>query len=277
MTTIKPEVARAAASWWARQLRDDNPDVDNGDLMQSALGSLNRKNALDGVTPEQVTEFEENLVKTLLDEEIRGMDRYIACDYGPPAILAEAAEDAGIESVGSVFPWKTGMWIEENRVLVSEGYGADREEIYTTPEWPPATDAVVADLEITFTITQNAAEAYGVFYLLEDSTKEFQGYDLTLRHIGDLTETGRAETERHDTPAYRIDADVEEALVLATEDFYESRRYHEYGESAEEIVRAKFEAYEHMDLEVHSIDATDLGSVNPVNTVEKILRREDSA
>lgn len=269
--TIKPDVARAAAEWWAQKLREDDPKVDNGDAMQSALGSVNRERALEGVSDEQIDDFEDFLTEMLLHEEIRGKDRYIKCDYGPHPMLAEAAEEVGIENVRSAFPWKTGMWIETDRVLVSEGYHSDREEIYSTDEWPPETDAILADLEISFTTSKSGAEAYGPLHMIEGSIKEFNGYELTRRHLTDVSLTQKEVVEKHNNPAYRVDASITGALVFATEEYYESRRYHEYGDTPDEIARAAFEVMEHLDLEVHTVVAEDLGTVTPTDPVDSIL------
>lgn len=265
---IKPKVARAAANWWAQQLRDEDPLVDNGDLEQSMLGSVAREKALDKITSEQISEFEEILTEKIQQERIRGRDRYIKCDYGPPKILAEAAEEAGIESVRSAFPWKTGMWIETNRVLVSEGYNSDREEIYSTSEWPPAVDAVIADLEIAYTLSMHGYQAYGPFYMVEGAVKEFQGYDLTIRNIEDMIVHNTVQAERHNNAAVRVYARVKGALVFATADYYDKRRYDEYGDSPEQIALAAFEAHDHIDLNVFEVDARGLGSVSPLGDVE---------
>lgn len=67
--------------------------------------------------------FEEILAKKIMTAELPFMWRHIWVDYGPDAILAEAAKEAGVSC--NNFPWKTGMSIdpEKGEIMVRISLG----------------------------------------------------------------------------------------------------------------------------------------------------------
>lgn len=82
-----------------------------------------------GVDLELIPIFENNLRKKLLADDYNP-HWGLHTDYGPGMLLAESAEEAGIEVNMMTFPWKTNMWFDEDGgVKVRYGYGADVCEI----------------------------------------------------------------------------------------------------------------------------------------------------
>lgn len=82
-------------------------------------------------TPEVLQRFGEELTKIMLkpfkftahdgtEHEYQAAN-YLTVDYHPDAPLREAAKRAGLEMQ---FPWKTSMFLEEDYLSVSAGYGA---------------------------------------------------------------------------------------------------------------------------------------------------------
>ena len=122
--------ARTAAHWWAQQLTKHSK-LDMGDTpdcaMPSALGRLAR-DAEAVFTQEQADAFEDELFDELMTTERRQYDT-ISCDYGPDHTLRTCAERVGITLGMTTFPWKTVMWIEDDKITVREGYTAERKEI----------------------------------------------------------------------------------------------------------------------------------------------------
>lgn len=134
--------AQVAAEWWADILRENDVQHDNGDAMQSALAqTVREKTNPDEFDPEKVDEFED-----LVAEKIQGLieerltwdytepemgSTYIRCDYHAHQVLADSAEEAGIEiSSMTTFPIKTSVWVDPGCVKVSKGYQAEQEVIW---------------------------------------------------------------------------------------------------------------------------------------------------
>ena len=119
-----------AAQWWANAIR--SPKFNNGDTSRNGdIGAMlaSLLNAGTPVTVAQADAFELALVEILM-EDVQTYPRFsLYVDYGPDETLATAARNAGITST-RCFPWKTSMHISEDRVEVSEGYGAPREIIW---------------------------------------------------------------------------------------------------------------------------------------------------
>lgn len=126
------EMAQCAAKWWADKLRS-RPMHDNGDPASGPAMVLADMLAMRNV-PEaaQIDQFEKVLSEMLHFDIEKGWYHQISigCDYGPCAVLGNAAEAAGIDS--SVFPFKVHMLIAvaEKAVYVQDGYGAPRVQIY---------------------------------------------------------------------------------------------------------------------------------------------------
>jgi hypothetical protein len=128
---MKLSTAQKAAHWWADQLRNkatlDNGDKSRAGAMTQALAELLQEKETAGITPEQISKFETILTAKLLLEDHRYF--YFGVDYGPDRILAESAQQAGINPGMTVFPWKTTMSISDNVITVSCGYQGKAVEI----------------------------------------------------------------------------------------------------------------------------------------------------
>lgn len=130
---MKLETAQKAAKWWADQLRG-NAKIDNGDksstgamtfIVAMMLQDAERQNR----NGEQVDAFERELTASiagLSDFEARWG---LGVDYHPDHLLQEAAGRAGLDLGMASLPWKTHMRIENNRVYVACGYGAEMTEL----------------------------------------------------------------------------------------------------------------------------------------------------
>jgi len=134
-------VARAADLWVAMLARPKYDNLGANSLesreskdangMASILATLIPKNN----TPDVLQRFGEELRKILmapLDWEYKNSHSgqvtkhstlfdSLHTDYGPDIPLVTAAERAGLKME---FPWKTGMFLSENHLSVSHGYGA---------------------------------------------------------------------------------------------------------------------------------------------------------
>lgn len=61
-------------------------------------------------------------------------------------MLSKSAEYAGISTRN--FPWKTGMWVSENHILVIYGYGARPVYLYSNKTyWQSKIDSLKEDIE----------------------------------------------------------------------------------------------------------------------------------
>lgn len=128
---VVPGHIAAAAEWWANSIT--NPTHDNGDKSRNGdIGSLLAMLLCSGnpVTKEQAEAFKLALIESLMEVMKDRPYFSIYVDYHPDRILAEAAREAGITST-QCFSWKTSMDISEDKVEVSEGYGAPRKVIWT--------------------------------------------------------------------------------------------------------------------------------------------------
>lgn len=146
--TIRPE-AQAAADWWAEALASGTDDHDLGDRDASErdLTATARAGSAwlrQRFTAEQVEAFrrevaegiEQHLAKSSWDPAaplVASALRALQCDYGPDAVLAEAAERVGVKLKMFDLPMKTVMWINPGEVKVSAGYGADVVVVWSDP------------------------------------------------------------------------------------------------------------------------------------------------
>jgi hypothetical protein len=130
--SMEIEVA-AAAKWWADQLVKAQPSLatqmgaEQESPMRTPLAVttsllLQATSQVDDLAA--IERFRENLAIALLSSgHLNGYG--FGVDYGPDAILADAATAAGIKVGMTTFPWKTVMWITPGSVRVSAGYAAD--------------------------------------------------------------------------------------------------------------------------------------------------------
>ena len=122
----KEQVIETAVNWWAKKIHTpfhhDNGANDSANVMACFFADMGRKFS----TEEQVEVFKRELTALLTDEyENRfGKSEYgniiIGCDYRPCTMLNNAAKVAGINDLN--FPFKTYMYIEAEKVKVSDGY-----------------------------------------------------------------------------------------------------------------------------------------------------------
>lgn len=77
---------------------------------------------------EQLITFEKALAKLIKDELKTKNEVIVKVDYDPNELLLNAAKEAGISK--TVFPWKTIVWVKDNKVTVRDGYNAKVEIIY---------------------------------------------------------------------------------------------------------------------------------------------------
>ncbi len=123
---MKKEISQKAAKWWADQLRG-NAELDNGDnsingAMASGLASMLQEAEKKKQSPELIDKFELELTNVIMEQERIWT---IGVDYHPDGILQDAADRAGLSLGMTTLPWKTTMWIDEEKVSVRCGYGAE--------------------------------------------------------------------------------------------------------------------------------------------------------
>ena len=127
---MKRSTAEKAAKWWADHLRKDAL-LDHGDTsltgaMTIGMAAMLQESEKKGQTPEQIDAFENALAKILAKKD--GYV-YLGVDYNPDHLLVEAAKEAELKLGMTTLPWKTGMWIDNDTIKVSLGYGAEGIEI----------------------------------------------------------------------------------------------------------------------------------------------------
>ncbi len=128
--------AEAAAKWWADALR--NPKFDTlgetrGDQRSDPGGRVAMAEVMATVmaaqqepNDEAFERFAVALAKALTGISAHGYAGHISVDYGPCAVLSDAANAAELKAL---FPWKTHMTFNDGGVQVSYGYGAPYKEI----------------------------------------------------------------------------------------------------------------------------------------------------
>ncbi|MEV5449977.1 hypothetical protein [Streptomyces sp. NPDC052535] len=133
----RPE-AIAAAGWWAGKLATPaDHDIGRGAEESSALANSVSALVRRQRSQAQIEAFREALADEIEqhlaqhpdawrpDDPLWGSGlRDIGVDYGPDAVLADAAERAGFELKMLDLPMKTVMWINPGVVKVAEGYSA---------------------------------------------------------------------------------------------------------------------------------------------------------
>ncbi len=124
--------AEVAANWWKNNI-GVNAKQNNGDEFASLFMLMNSLKVR--ITDEQKEIFSGVLKESVASELARLGRVYLSVDYGPDMILADAADKAGISY--TAFPVKTAMWINEGKVQVACGYGAESKEIYNAESTQP--------------------------------------------------------------------------------------------------------------------------------------------
>lgn len=127
------EIASAAADWWAEKI-SGGYHHDNGDYSSSNVFAMFMADSLmKPVTENQFVTFKNVLVDWIVNrskDHMFGNELHLGSDYNPGPGLRDAIEAAGISEFN--IPFKTSMWISENKIIVRAGYGAPPEEIYHT-------------------------------------------------------------------------------------------------------------------------------------------------
>ena len=134
------QVINRAVDLWCRKLH--TPVFDNGDDsehggLSTALATLNIQN--DKASTDNMTDRIEVFRAALTSEIVRlqeDPDEYLMCwlatDYGPEKLLADAANKAGIPT--SQFSVKSTVQMNDGYVSASFGYGAGYENHYPLPD-----------------------------------------------------------------------------------------------------------------------------------------------
>ena len=110
---IPEEMARAAAHWWAERADGTARHNNRGGNLASILAGLMADTLNEPPQFGALEKFEKILAEKIMAAEFPYMWKHIWVDYGPDAILADAAKEAGISC--NNFPWKTGMHIDEEK------------------------------------------------------------------------------------------------------------------------------------------------------------------
>lgn len=131
-------IVNRAVELWVNMLR--NPDYDNGDsstvgfMSQVLVHQLPKNNDEEtlskfGIELRKIllAPFERESIYNSRKEKYTVMVRDLNVDYGPCEYLRIAADVSGLKME---FPWKTRMWLSEDYLSISCGYGAESEYHY---------------------------------------------------------------------------------------------------------------------------------------------------
>lgn len=123
MILAKEDIEKAV-SWWAGKLIDNKPHSNGDDSFTSVATCFLADMGRQSITLDQLNTFKKVLSERI-EERMKEepFDIELGCDYGPYAMLADAASEAGICALN--FPFKTTMFLSEKEgVVVRDGYGA---------------------------------------------------------------------------------------------------------------------------------------------------------
>lgn len=119
-----PNYIKAAIDWWADAIQ--SPKFDNGTDINPLLMLFTQVS--NSFTEEQIKLFKETLAKGIEEK----MENFGSCtidvDYHPCEILAIAGQKIGVRPMG--YPFKTYMYITQEKVEVSAGYGSSYKTIW---------------------------------------------------------------------------------------------------------------------------------------------------
>ena len=124
--TQYPDYVKAAIDWWANAIV--SPKFDNGEALPPMLAFL-MAGAAKEYTPAEIKTFKEALAKGIQDEMSKFGRCNLSVDYHPCRVLASAGNLIGVNDMTG-YPCKTSMYVSEEEVCVSAGYGAPREVIW---------------------------------------------------------------------------------------------------------------------------------------------------
>ncbi len=134
--TLTKNQITAAVEFWANQVQSpqfrtlSREERQRPDSQSAAMAEMMAVMLVKEVPPDVIAEFRALLTKKLTkDPPYSG----IHVDYAPEPYLANVGNAAGVPIHN--WPWKTNMWFEDGKVLVSCGYGGAREDItLSSPE-----------------------------------------------------------------------------------------------------------------------------------------------
>lgn len=141
---MNKKVLEAATNWWIDQITGLKLNWDNGAQNEGSskdrevgnkmwmLGNMVANQAREGITKEQIDIFRDKLMENIENKFKMNPSENFHCilsvDYYPGEILSESVLKAGIDP--NVFPCKTIMWISEEKVIASCGYGSSEKQIF---------------------------------------------------------------------------------------------------------------------------------------------------
>lgn len=132
--------AEPAARWWADRVRavraeSDglHPGLTNRQALAQTMGIALRAQAIDRARVDDgvIDGFAAELCR-LIAAAVGGKLR-LCVDYHPDGLLAEAAENAGLDQV--LFPGKTRMIVHPDHILAKAGYSAPWGLLWSAPGW----------------------------------------------------------------------------------------------------------------------------------------------
>lgn len=136
MEEVNNHLLDAAVNYWSGFLK--NPmsfDMNNGEPSQYVMMNFLAKVNTKSYPEEGISKFEDilkNYIKNALEIE-ESSRAYLDVDYHPCNVLRSCLDQAfgekGYNSM-TVFPCKTSMWINNQEISVSQGYGADTKILY---------------------------------------------------------------------------------------------------------------------------------------------------
>jgi hypothetical protein len=120
-----------AVAWWMKALRKPKFDIGARGSVAAVITEGMFGMLPNNSTDEVLAQFGVELKALLMEgiekqytsgERFRKFPKSLDVDYGPDEILAQAAEKAGLKTP---FPTKTNMFVGQNYMQISAGYGAD--------------------------------------------------------------------------------------------------------------------------------------------------------
>lgn len=125
------EYYEVAASWWAEKIEDVTtshykPEVNSEIGVLVMVKAFEVANNLNDFFRNDA-EFESDLAQIIKAKVEKEGVLILEVDYTPDSILEEVAVRNGVNTL--VFPWKTKMYITEEKVRVTK-FGKDTEVIY---------------------------------------------------------------------------------------------------------------------------------------------------
>lgn len=145
---VRTAVVRAAAKWWADQLRSsagfdngDNPHCEEG-VKVVTLVEMGRNKHQQHNTPEVIDQFEVAL-SSYLYWFVTIFGRIgVFMDYDPCTIIADAAMISGAKTDITSLSSFSQMWVSRESVMAKAGYGAQFTELELVKDEPSSAQAV---------------------------------------------------------------------------------------------------------------------------------------